>query len=295
MKYIAIIGSLIGMALLMSGCAGEVAEVPPAKVGKVLTKNGFQPETIPPSKFRLPMCLFYCDKLITADASDQGIKEAFTLYMPKDQLTMKFDVRAIVRIKNDESSINNIFNRIPAQNQNIPIDAVYQTYVKPIIRNTVRAVMADYTINEVASSRAAVDMKIAKSVKESLKNSPMQVARIGLADIQFPDLITKQKEITAQRKIEIEQEEAKKQIRLVKLETELKVAQAERNIRRVKAEAAKEENAIFAQSVNEKYLAYKKLEVLEALAKNPNAVFVPFGALDELGLSQKIFASAKTN
>jgi len=70
---------------------------------------------------------------------------------------------------------------------------------------------------------------------------------------------------------------------LVKLQADLAAAKAERAIRRERAEAAKEENIIAAESVTDKYLKYKRLEVLEAMAKNKNATWIPFGALDKVG------------
>ena len=68
------------------------------------------------------------------------------------------------------------------------------------------------------------------------------------------------------RRIAIQQEEAEKQIRLVKLQADLEAARAERQIRRERAQAVLEENKIYAESVTERYLAYRRLEVLEKLA-----------------------------
>jgi len=70
---------------LLTAC-GDKVEVPPAHVGKILTKNGYAPETIPPSKFRLPACWAYCDKLVLLQAADQGFKESMEVFMPKDSL-----------------------------------------------------------------------------------------------------------------------------------------------------------------------------------------------------------------
>lgn len=288
MKFFKLIIALFIVAPLAA--CGEKAEVKPASVGKILTKNGYLPETIAPSKFRLPLCFAFCDKLITADASDLGLKEQFKLFMPKDQLNMSFDVRMIASIKKDNKSIDAIFQRItPNVSNHISATRVYNTYIRPVIRDAIRATIAQYSINQIASSRAVVNSQITHAVNKALIGSPMKLKRIGLADIQFPAVITKQKEIAAQRRIEIEEAEAKKQIRLVNLQTELEAAKAQRAIRLVKAKAAKEENEIYAASMSEKYLAYKQLEVLEQMAGNPNTVFVPFKALDNVGLSQRLF------
>lgn len=49
-----ITGFLIAAAVVLAGC-GQKVEVPPAHVGKVMTKNGYQEGTIGTSKFRLDL------------------------------------------------------------------------------------------------------------------------------------------------------------------------------------------------------------------------------------------------
>lgn len=65
-------------AIMMAGC-GQKVEVPPAHVGKIMTKNGYQEGTIGTSKFRLDPCFTYCDKLVTLDQSDKTKAEPLTI------------------------------------------------------------------------------------------------------------------------------------------------------------------------------------------------------------------------
>ena len=58
---------IIGTAVFLAAC-GERVEVPPAHIGKIMTKDGYQEQTIPTSKFRLPHCWTYCDKLVLLDS-----------------------------------------------------------------------------------------------------------------------------------------------------------------------------------------------------------------------------------
>jgi len=285
---------VMGSLLALAAC-GESVQVPPAHKGKILTKNGYAPETVTPSKFRLAPCWAYCDKLILMQAGDEGIKETFRLFMPRDQLNMSFDVRFILAIRDDEASIDSVFNRVvPKRYENynqalITTERIYAIYGKPAMREVVRSAMAKYSINEVASSRERVNAELTEAVAGALGSTPITIKRFSIADVQFPDVITKQKEVAAQRRIEIEEQEAKKQIALVQLQTELEKAKLNRSVRREKAEAAREENAIYAESVTDKYLDYRRLEVLEALAKNPNTVFVPMEALGSVGMNQRVF------
>ncbi len=128
----------------------------------------------------------------------------------------------------------------------------------------------------------------------TLKKTPLVALRFGLADVRFPKVILDQKETAARRRIAIQQEEAEKQIRLVKLQADLEAARAERQIRRERAQAVLEENEIYAKSVNEKYLAYRRLEVLEKLATSKNTKWVPFQALGTVGQSVAQFREERT-
>ena len=286
-------------ALALAACGDQVT-VPPAHVGKVLTKNGYQPDNYPPSKFRLPACFAYCDALILAELSDTGMKEPFQLFMPKDQLNMAFDIRFTMSIRNTEKAIDSIFARIPPATSDearegyrahgiISSHKVYVTYGQPILREVIRTIVAKYSINEVASSREALNAEVYAAVAKALEGTPIAVKRLAFADIQFPDVIVKAKEAAAERRAAIQQAEADKQVMLVNMQTRLEQAKADRAVRRENALAAKEENAIYAESVTDKYLQYRTLEVLEKLAESPNAVFVPVQALDTVGMSNRIF------
>ena len=268
---------------------GQRVEVPPAHIGKILTKNGYAPESIPPSRFRLDACFWYCDRLVLIEASDTGVKETFKLFMPREQLNMSFDVRFTLAVRNDAQALDSIFDRVTSKRGVITISRIYDIYGQPIMREIVRTAMAKYTINEVASSRERINTELREVVTNALAGTPLSIKRFSLADVQFPEVITKQKEIAAQRRVEIEEQEAKKQIALVQLQTELEKAKLNRKVRREKAEAAREENAIYAESVSDKYLQYRRLEVLEKMAINPNTVFVPFDALGTVGMQQRIF------
>lgn len=289
--------------IALGGCFwGEAVEVPPAHYGKIQTKNGFNPDVIPPSRFRLAYCWFYCDKLYLVEASDFAIEEIFrdqnALFMPKSDLVMPFDIRGTFSIKGDENTLNKVFDRVPIEPINewastasgiVKQNVIYETYGRPVVRDVVRQVVSKYSIDEISSSREAVNAELTTELNKAFENTPILIRRVGLADVRYPDLILKQKETAAQRRIAIEQEEAEKQIRLVKLQADLEAAKAERSIRREKAQAAAEENEILAKSATRDYLAYRDREILEAMATNKSAVFMPFEALTTVGMSNKVF------
>jgi hypothetical protein len=200
---------VVSLAILgFGGCSfiGKKVQVPPAHVGKVLTKNGYKPDSVPPSVFRLDGCIAYCDALVLLEVSDRPMRESFQLFMPKDQLNMSFDVRMTMSIS--KSQINSIYDRIPPHKGLIPFDTVYKTYAQPVIRDVVRQVISKYSINEVASSRERISLELFQTVGKALNGAALDIKRFGLADVQFPSVITTAKENAAKRREEIEQERA---------------------------------------------------------------------------------------
>jgi len=289
------IAAVLAATLTLSACYGERVTVPPAYEGKILTPQGYAPDTISPSTFRMRKCWTpgsVCDQLILVNKSDTSVTEKFTLFMPKNQLTMTFDIRMTATIRDGQT--NAILNKVEPQeiesgHRIITFEQVYSTYGRPVIREAVRSVLADFTIDEIASSRDAVNAQLTTKLADIMKVNPIALKTIGLADVAYPEVITKRKEQAEERRIEIEQEEARKQVELIKIQTKLETAKASRAIRRENAMAAAEENEIAAKSITPEYLEYKKLEVLSQLAESGASVFVPFDALGSVGLQNKVF------
>ena len=286
LRNAAVIGLL---SVGLSGCFwGDYAEVPLAHVGKIKTKDGLKEGLIDASQFRLPWCWAYCDKLLIAEITDFKMEESFrgkdnSLYMPKSDLVMEFDVRGTYAVARDEKRIERVFSNLPAQPVNfsgasgkISALQVYNTYGVTIIRDVVRRVVADYSIEEISANRAKVNAKLNEELNTAFKaaNIPIDIRRFGLGDVRYPQLILDQKRKAAERRIAIQQEEANKQIQLVQLQTELEKAKASRAIRREKAQAVAEENKILADSVNNKYTTFKKLEILEGLVNSQNTKWI---------------------
>ncbi|WP_445356527.1 SPFH domain-containing protein [Microbulbifer sp. ANSA002] len=284
MRFVSVAG--LAASLFMLSACGERVEVPPAHVGKVLTESGYKPEVVPPSKFRLDMCMFYCDKLVTMTIADFGHLEKFKVFMPKDQLNMSFDVRMTGAISRE--AIDSVFDRIPPDNDNISVNRVYGTYAQPVIRDVVRRVVAKYSINEIASSRESLSHELFNEVSKALKGTPIKIKRLGLADIQFPKVITQAKERAAERRELIEQEKAQFQIQKIQMERDLEREKMNRAIAREKAIGQKEVNDLLAKSVTDKYLAYRTLEVLDKMAESNNKVFLPVEALGTIGMQHAV-------
>lgn len=272
------------LALSLAACGTRV-EVPPAHVAKVMTKDGYKPDTIGTSKFRLEWCWAYCDKLVLLDASDQAVSEKMELFMPQDKLNMSFDLRLTMII--NPQKYEELFARIPPVDQNgvdyISWAKAYQTYAQQIVRAEAREFLSQFTIAEIASSRESVNSQLSERLTKSINSkTPFQVRYVGLADIQYPKIIVEAQENAAQRREQIQQEEAQLEISKVALERQLQEQRLQRSIDVEKAQAEAEVARIQAKSLTPEYIRYRELQILEKMADSDNKIFVPSSMLDSV-------------
>ena len=280
--------TLLSTVALM-GC-GEKVSVPPAHVGKVLTKNGYAPETIPPSKFRLPACWAYCDKLIVLEAADKGLRESMKLFMPKDKLNIQVDIRGTMSVPNDIKTVDALYGRLTAEGDQsadyhgvITASKVYQTYGQQALRGIVRSELVKYSIAEVLQNREVIVQSIHQAISEKLKTTktPLIISRFELADVQPPETIVLAQKKAKEREIAIQQAEANAKVKMVEAEQALEIAKKDRLVERERALAIAEQNKIAAKSITPQLLMYRKLEVAERImtelanSKNAGLIVVP--------------------
>lgn len=276
------------MTAALTACGSQV-EVPPAHVGKILTKNGYAPETIPPSKFRLPACFAYCDRLVLLQASDTGFAERMEVFMPEDKLNLTVEVRGTLTVPTDKRTVDSIYDRVVAEKSSgseslISSAQVYTTYGQQALRGIVRSEITKYDIPTILAQREAISANIHAAIVKKLaeSNTPLQVSRFELADIQPPKVIVDAQQKSKEREIDIQTAEADAQVELVKAERALEVAKMDRLVEREKAEAIAEQNRIAASSITPQLLEYRRLEAAERiygnLAKSSNTIIVPADA-----------------
>lgn len=259
-----ITGFLIAAAVVLTGC-GQKVEVPPAHVGKVMTKNGYQEGTIGTSKFRLDPCWAYCDKLVVLDQSDKTKAEPLTILMPEDKLNIQVSVQSTLSV--NPKKVEALFNTIPPVTPEgsevalIDWNTIYKTYAQQIIQSETREVLSKYTIAHLASNMETVTAQLRQHLTRTIEQrTPFTVRYVGLANIKYPDIITKAQEGAAKRREEIQTEEAQLQISKVKLERELQEA---RLTRQIEFEKAQTEAAAFktqAASITPEVLKKQELD-----------------------------------
>lgn len=275
----------LGLMTSLSGCMGEVVEIPTAHRGVISTASGLQDEILPPSKLRLSNFCRVCDNVIIAEVSDYGQQETLQLFMPKDRLNITIDVRGTFATSDTPDDLRMIFSRVSPQIINprvskIAAQQVYVTYAQQIIRDKVRSVVAQYDIATVMDNREQIGAELREAVRKALEGRPVKVLNFGLADIQPPAIILQAEENRKSREIAIKQAEADKEVRLREAEADLEVARLAQAVELKEAETQVMVEQKLKEGYSAAYVAQRGLKILEALARSNNkVVFLPTEAL----------------
>jgi hypothetical protein len=274
--------SLVMVAAVISigtGCGNRV-EVPPAHIGKIMSKTGFEKGIKFPSAFRLPYDAWNPPKLVLTEASDNALSEAaLQVYMPKDKLNLTVDIRGTYTISSAEKNVDKIFAKItPRDGRNrftmiVTAGRVYDTYAKQVIRESARTILTQYEISYVMENRDAVSTELFSRITEKLKDSPIKINRLGFADIQPPTVIVAAQIAAKEREVEIQKAEAQKQIDLAQADAALAVAKKQQEVDLIEAETQVLVNQKLAEGVTQAFVTQRGLRILEGMAKSDNKVF----------------------
>ncbi|MBD9530672.1 Band 7 protein [Comamonas sp. CMM01] len=251
-------------ALATLAACGSKVEVPPAHVGKIMTKDGYQEALIPTSKFRLSACWAYCDRLVLLDVSDKAYQEALSIFIPEDKLNLEVAVRATLSI--NPAKTGELFNAISPEGNDGDIsvignEQVYRTYASQIIQAEVREYLSKFSISEIASSNEKINADLRLQLGKVIEaRTPFSVRYVGITNFKYPKIITDAQESAAERREAIQKEEAQLAISKAQLERELQEARLNRAIEKEKAETEAMAQAVLAQSVDGRVLELRKLE-----------------------------------
>lgn len=262
-------------ALTLSAC-GQKVEIPPAHVGMIMTKDGYQDNIIPTSKFRLEQCFTYCDRLVVLDVADKAYQEELNIFIPEDQLNLGVTVKATLSI--DQKKTKELFKTISPKEVSdqlsvIENQKIYQTYASQIIQKEVREHLSKYSISQIASSNEKINSELAAKLAQVIsERTPFQVRFVGLTGLKYPDIITKAQEGAAERREAIQQEEAQAKVTEVKLEAALKEARLQRAIEKEKAETEAQAQKVLAEAVDGRAMKLRELEIEKMKAEAQLAI-----------------------
>lgn len=292
MKFVKF-AAIITVGLAIVGC-GQRVEVPPAHVGKIMSSSGYREQVVETSRFRLPVCMPWqqCERLVLLSSGDVAVQEPMVLLMPKDKLNMTFTLQTTLTV--NPKKYDEVFTRVPpstTDSKQLLIDrtTVYKTYAQQIIRSEARELLSRYTIAEVLSNLDTINAELQKTLTKSISDKTPFVPRfVGLADVKYPDIIVLAQENAAQRREQIEQENAQLEISKVQLQREFQEQQLRRKVDVEKANAEAQVNHIIAASMSSQYIRYRELGVLDKMADSDNKVFVPIGSLNSIAVQNQI-------
>lgn len=274
----------IGLAMLFTtACSFET--VPPAHKGKLLTPAGYTEDVIESGK----ITTWPRQTLILLETGTGTFKESMSVIM-RDKLTLKFDVRFRARIAGTDAVINSMFNDITPDDQRITLARVYHTYGKMVVRNKAREVLSSYSVEDVHTNYKKISSELYNAIQPAIEGTPITMSDIALANIKYPDVITNAVEIAKERELAIEKEEAQAKINLTKKKNERRLAEADYQIRITKAKAIRDENKLISQGVTPELIEFRRLEVLEKMSDNQNAVFMPVEAMTSVGAQTRIYS-----
>ena len=255
-KYTMLLLSLSLMTLSL-GCDSQ--DVPPGYKGFNFDKTGalamysggegLQTDTIVNSGTHYTGMY---DEIVGVNCQSDANKESIPVLTKSD---MKVTVDLRITYASDctsKESLAAIITRIPRiqDSRYVQPDQVFQTYVMPSIRESLRNQLAAVTIEDVKEIRSNLSTQIRLDVEKSIaeKGFPVRIDLLTVSDITLPEAITaKIKEIEVAR-MEANKESEKQRASKVRLERELFEAQQQREVEREKSQKLKEIAQVNAES-----------------------------------------------
>lgn len=279
-----IVSVLLMMALVaVAGCSRET--VPPAAKGKILSTAGYSADVKETGKYWLT----WFEDMVILDTSTQTKSQTITVKM-KDDLDLTFTVNFRTRISGSDQTINAMFNDITHENYEVSLDKVYNVYGRDVVQKVAREVMGAYFTKDVSRNFKKINEDLHKEMIAAMKNSPLEVSNVSVGQITWPKLITEAVEKQQERELAIQTEANDQAVKMVIKENELKLAVADYDIRMTKAKAIRDENAMTAQGLNPILLEYRRIEMMEKMAENKSAVFMPYEAMSTPGAQARIYS-----
>ena len=271
------------LPVFLAGC--DMVVVPPTSKGKILTTKGYNPDVLVPGKYTL----YGRDELILLDTSTNTYKETVTVVLA-DKLTLTFDVRFRGRIAGKNNVINAMFNDIkPGDDNLVTFHEVYRVYGQMAVRNKSREIMSEYTVEDVHKNYSNLSARIGKALLAALEHTPLEVSDVALGNIAYPEVVTAAIDAAKKKELEIKQEEAAAEIRLTKKKNERLLAEADYQIKITNAKSVRDSNKIIGEGVTPELIELRRLEVLEKMAANKAAVFMPVEAMSSTGAQVRMF------
>jgi len=268
--------TIVALCLVISGCATMCKQqVPPGHVGMCRTADGFTGKPLPAGWHT---CWGSDAEMYYIEVSDH--EQVINMnVLCKDSLNFKFDVSVLVAAdrKNEELLRDMFVSITPDKGSVITSEQIFATYARSVVDQEARKVVANYMTTEIVAKRPQIIEEIRQSVGQSLEGTIVEVKRVTVNNLDFPEVITKAQETRASRQVEIETERAEQEKRVLKAQHQLKVASIEYEQQLLEAAMIADSNKIIRTSITPEYLAWWQMKVMSEAASGPNNWgFIPY-------------------
>lgn len=183
----------------------------------------------------------------------------------KDGASIWIDITVLFRLSKDKAS--DVYKEIGINYE--------EKVIRPAIRSVIRGVAANYTVNEVYSTkRDEVSLKIYEQLEKDLKSRGVKVEDVLLRKINLSETLSK----SIEEKLSAQQEAQKFDFILEKEEKE-----AER--KRIEAKGQRDAQKIVSQGLTDEYLYYLYIQNLK---DNESTIYVPINPENGLPLFKNV-------
>lgn len=159
-------------------------------------------------------------------------------------------------LQNVKSSVSVNFHVLPEKSAAIyvTVGAAYaETILKPAIQESMKAVMAQYSAEELITERSSVGKNIEDNIKKKMPDYGLAIDEFNITDFDFSEeynAAIEQKQIAEQNRLRSETEALQKKVE----------AEGEATATTIRAEAQAEANRKLSESLNDDVIKYKTLE-----------------------------------
>ena len=225
--------------LTLAGCTERV---PPGYVGMLMTPNGLSGDVLAPGNHSC----YNRDRLFLVETREYLATEVLSI-LCKDNLNFKFDLKVRARLRaKDNKALQQLFSAQGSQLKAyegkgnisyLPTEVVYKTYVQPEAHGVARTIVSKYNTTDINPNREKIQADIHVALVKSIGASPMELLTAFASNFDFPDVITKGVENAMRKQIEIQEETARQEMKMLQAQNRRLVAEAEITTRKKEAEA----------------------------------------------------------
>jgi len=198
----------------------------------------------------------------------------------KDSLNFSFVVAVLSSVdRENKELLQKMFESVTPLNNStvITADQIFQTYARNVIDQEARKIVSNYETSEIVAKRKEILGEIQTSVSGALDGTIIDVKRVTVNNLDFPEVVTRAQEERARRQVEIETERAEQKKRLLKAENALKISELQYKQQLLEAAMIADSNRIIGASLSPEYLAWWQLKTMSEAAQGPNNWgFIPY-------------------